>query len=548
MMRRVVVGFLLSALSAVMLWAQVQQNPGSEQQRAAGKALYDKNCSQCHGDDGKGDGPASSFMKPRPRDFTTGKYKIRTTPTGSLPVQEDIKKIVRQGMPHTAMPAWPQFTDSQLDQLAFYLKTFYAGFSDPNRTQAPVEIPSPPSWSEESAKRGRELYVNLGCVRCHGEQGRGDGAAARQMTDELGYHLRPADLTKPWTFRGGAERQVVYRTFMTGINGTPMPSYNDPAILPMEDRWPLVDYVFSLSEDNQPHYASLVTAAAVSGPIDLDQGLEAFAEAPMARFPIIGQITEKGRDFYPSAIEVEVRAIWDEQDIAILVEWNDIFNEVTGSNDPSLAVPPFDPAAEDKRQKLGGEGGEPSSDPFADPFAQPAAPAPGESEQAPEEEFSDAVAIQVPRAMPTSARKPYFLFGDAANPVELWFVELAAQVPQTFLARGSVSVTPDDAGEPFEVRASYDQGRWSVIYKRKRLTRLSIPFDEGAFVPIAFTTWDGFNKERGNKRGLTSWYSLYMEPRDKPSPAGPMLQTGFVILLILVGIVFGVRRKQKKPT
>ncbi len=523
---------------------------GTEDQIAAGKVLYDKNCSQCHGDTGKGDGIAARFVKPKPRDFTRGKYKIRRTPTGALPTHQDLADIIRNGMPYTTMPAWPEFSDSEVNNMVYYLKTFNASFADPERQDPPIEIPSPPSVTAESVARGREVYVELGCVRCHGDQGRGDGLAARDQTDDWGFHLRPADLTKPWTFRGGSERQVVYRTFMTGINGTAMPSYADPATLAPEDRWPLVDYVFSLSGSNEPEYSSLVSAVPAADEVSMDKGVAQFSAAPVARFPVIGQIIESGRALYPSAVDVEVRSVYDDENIAILVEWNDIHAETTGTNDPSLVAVQFDGDTEDAFERIGPDtaaaaGDDPfGDDPFADeesadPFAEEsAAPAQGRST-----EWSDAIAIQFPAEKPTGSLKPYFIFGDAQKPAEIWFADLANQRPQVYSARGSVSINPSESLEPFEFSASYEEGRWSAIFLRTRSSRRSFSFEEGEFLPIAFSVWDGFNHERGNKRGLTSWFSLYLEPMDKPSPIGPMVRNALVVLMIQVLIVFGVRRK-----
>ncbi|HSR69639.1 MAG TPA: c-type cytochrome [Acidobacteriota bacterium] len=534
---------------------------GSEAQRQAGKVLYDKNCAQCHGQEGDGLGVGADYLKPRPRDFTKGKYKVRTTPTGMLPTHEDLKNIIRRGMPYSSMPPWPNLSDRQLSNLSHYLKTFYPSWDDPAAHSAPLRLPSASSSSEESVARGRELYVELGCVRCHGEQARGNGPAARDQTDDWGFHLRPADLTKPWTFRGGNTPEDVYRTFVTGLNGTPMPAYE--SIIPEEsDRWALVHYMFSLSDSPEPNYASLARVVPLQGEISLERGREMFEEAPMARFPIVGQIMEPGRMMFPSAVDVEVRAVYNQQDIAILVEWNDIWNEEEGGNDPSVQVPRWDPEAERNRILLepakfeGGGQAQPADDPFADPFAAP----PAESESAaaedgaeeapaePAQQWSDAIAIQLPKQMPTGARKPYFIFGDAQNPVELWYAEMSTKTPQLWLGRGSVSLTPDDTGEPFEFTATFEHGRWSAIFKRTRTSRRSISFEQDTFIPVAFSTWDGYNTERGNRRGLSQWFYFYMVPTDQPSPLYPMAQNALAVLALLVIVVFTVRRKFSQQT
>ena len=140
-MRRAGLIALSFSLVATVALGAPPVDVGSDAQRAAGKKLYDVNCSQCHGDKGDGQGIAYPFLLPKPRDFTAGKFKIRTTPSGSLPTTQDLKNIIRKGMPYTAMPAWPQFNDQQLAELVYYVKSFNADFAKAERQADPIKIP-----------------------------------------------------------------------------------------------------------------------------------------------------------------------------------------------------------------------------------------------------------------------------------------------------------------------------------------------------------------------------------------------------------------------
>ena len=156
--------------------------------------------------------------------------------------------------------------------------------------------------------------------------------------DELGQPIRAANLTQSWTFRGGSSREDIFRTMTTGFNGTPMPAFVDS--LTTEQRWAITDFIVSLSGSNGPGYTNLVVAKYVQDPIDLKNGAASFESAPVARFPIIGQIMEPGRAFHPPATSVTVQAIYDAESIALLVRWHDMSAEKTGKNGPSLPVPP----------------------------------------------------------------------------------------------------------------------------------------------------------------------------------------------------------------
>jgi len=513
---------LIFLLLSLCLFAQ-EPNPGTEEQREAGKILYDKKCAQCHGIDGDGQGIAATRFKPLPRDFTSAQYKIRITANGELPMDEDLRTIIRDGMPYSGMPAWPDLSEEEIENLVFYIKSFSEDFADPDYFPKAIELPEAPSYSDESAQKGRAVFEKNECIKCHGNYGRGDGPSATTLVDDAGQHIMPADMTKRWTFRGGGSREDIYRTFITGINGTPMPSYE--GIISTEEQWQLVDYIYSLSKD-EPEYGILVIAKPISGELDIENDSTLFDIADETMFPIVGQIIEPGREFFPGANAMQVKAVFNQHDIAIRLRWNNISAEKKGKNSPALEAPIF------------GETEESEDDFWGDDFEE-------ETEETAEAEFSDAVAIQFPSKMPEGNTKPYLLFGDSRNAVDLWFSDLADTVANLFQARGSQNILPEEISN-LEMVSDYIDGQWTVTFKQKRNVENKLSFDEGSFIPVAFTVWDGFNSERGNKRGISSWYHLYLEPQQKTSVAGPMIKWGFIIVLLEIGIIFGIRRKYKK--
>src|SRR5881394_432349 len=105
------------AMAAAGASAQLQAQP-------QGKNVYDAHCVECHGESGRGDGPSAAYLTPRPRDFTSGKYKIRSTETGTVPTDDDLMQSVRQGLYATAMPAWARLlSDEEIHDVVKYLKT-----------------------------------------------------------------------------------------------------------------------------------------------------------------------------------------------------------------------------------------------------------------------------------------------------------------------------------------------------------------------------------------------------------------------------------------
>ena len=211
-------------------------------------AVYNHACAWCHGKDGRGDGPAAfsinKYRAPRPRDFTRGVFKLRSTPSGQLPTDDDLLRTLERGIPGY-MPSYRGLTPGERRLAITAVKRFFTGFA--TATPAPsFATRIPPPADDAAVGRGRELYVAAGCASCHGERGRGDGPSAAGLRDVDDLPIRAADLRYPARFKGGAEPGDLYRTLMTGLDGTPMPSYATALGEDPRAPWDLVAYIRSL--------------------------------------------------------------------------------------------------------------------------------------------------------------------------------------------------------------------------------------------------------------------------------------------------------------
>ncbi len=212
---------------------------------AKGKGLYNDICATCHGLDGKGDGVLAANLKTKPRDFTSGIFKFRSTLSGELPTDEDLSITIKSGTHSTSMTTFETFSPQQIWDLVQYVKTFSPRFSDakeyPLKT---ISYGSEAPLTRESIAKGRNDFVAMQCYKCHGEGGEGDGPSANELTDQWGNPINPSDLTNPSTLKFATSPAEIYRTLETGLDGTPMPSYMD--VLPDSEMWNLANYVYSL--------------------------------------------------------------------------------------------------------------------------------------------------------------------------------------------------------------------------------------------------------------------------------------------------------------
>jgi cytochrome c oxidase cbb3-type subunit 2 len=219
------------------------RGPEGEDLRARGEEVYRQRCAGCHGREGHGNGPAAAFLSPRPRDFTAGVFKFRTTPSGSLPTDGDLFRTVTRGVRWTAMPTWHELAAKDRRAVVSFIKTFSPRWKA-ERPEPPFAIAGPPPPTPERLARGRALYRSAKCFECHGDLGKGDGPLAGQLKDDFDLPIRPTDLSRG-QFKGGSHVADVYRAMTLGLDGTPMPSFADS--MSDEERWAISYFVLSLS-------------------------------------------------------------------------------------------------------------------------------------------------------------------------------------------------------------------------------------------------------------------------------------------------------------
>lgn len=223
--------------------------------REKGRLIYERVCIWCHGAKGQGDGPSGWFIgrysAPRPRDFTTESYKLRSTPSGELPTDQDLFRTISKGIPGT-MPSFHALTEEERWQVVAYVKSFNPAFKKESSTPIPLPLP-PHSASDAGIENGQKLYLRFGCQACHGESGRGDGSESKagHLRDAQNLRISATNLSDRSAFKNGARPQDLYRSIMTGLDGTPMPSYADQFAEQEQEVWDLVWYLLSLSDKRQ---------------------------------------------------------------------------------------------------------------------------------------------------------------------------------------------------------------------------------------------------------------------------------------------------------
>ena len=228
-----------------------------------GKMLYRRFCIGCHGPDGNGQGMNAQWIDPKPRDFTEATFKCRSTPTGTLPTDDDLYNAITRGFVDTNMPSWRPLNPQQRADLVAFIKTWSPRWAK-EKPGAVLNIPPETPITIESILHGRELFQKLECWKCHGPEGHADGPSAATLTDSKGDPIKPFNFSTGDRFMCGNTNRDLYRIFMTGLDGTPMPSFADN--IKPDEAWDLVFYLRTFM--SQPSKAKQIAKQLQLKPVD----------------------------------------------------------------------------------------------------------------------------------------------------------------------------------------------------------------------------------------------------------------------------------------
>ncbi|MFQ5688919.1 MAG: c-type cytochrome [Gemmatimonadota bacterium] len=477
-----------------------------------GRLVYERWCVDCHGEDGKGDGPAAERMLPRPRDFTAARYQVRTTGSGELPTDADLERVLEHGIPGTTMPSWPNLSSTQRADVLSYIKAFSPFFED--EVPEAMEFTSDPGGGEDAIESGRTVFGKLECAKCHGEAGRGDGPSAPSLEDWRKLPIRAADLTESWLFNGGSSVEAIHTRILTGLDGTPMPAAIDVlegGVVTDEEIWQLAHYVANLGPREAPHVREVVRVRRTEGKVPDSPEDPAWEQAEAFYFPLVGQVIRRPRQFSPTVDGVWVQGLHDGTDLALRLVWDD----------PSRSP---DPNWDEWQAKI-------AASLFADSEGIPTRPIP------------DAFAVQFPPEIPEGSERPYFLMGDERNPAYLWRWNSLEGGSEAW-ARGLANFEPL-VGGGLTAKSAYEKGRWSLVLRRAldAADESELGFEQGTPIPVAFFAWDGSSGETGTRGSIGTWYYVLLE---KPGSARVLL-VPLLAVLLTGGLSIGlVRRAQRR--
>jgi len=443
------------------------------------------------------------------------------------PGQNDLFETVTHGLPGSAMPSWEGIlTEEQRLQVLSFVTTQLVKdrkFTDKqSESQTILQLGdlTPIAPTEESLKKGAELVVEKKCVECHGADGRGDGNAFN-LKDDWGFSIQPANWHKCWNFRGSRQDPYnvknIFRTFSTGVNGTPMPSFADNTTV--EERWHIANWVNFLCEReadgkplaidpsaDKPKINFVLSSGVIEGEISADPENEMWTKRARRYVAMGGQITHKPRNFVNRIDDIWVKSLYNGTHVAFMFQWDDRTKSVAEGKLP-WAPTQVNIDVKEQEPKTGEEG---SIAMHQNNYTV----------------YNDAIAMETAvkwKELP-SPIKPRYLFGSNDQfPVDIVKWEADGSL-RAFEGTGwdKDFIQRDNYEESMKLLYSeWKNGRWTVIVQRPLGNKKDQDYDEdtffemGQYIPTVFFAWDGHNGDAGRKMAVSAFYYTFLEP---PTP------------------------------
>jgi mono/diheme cytochrome c family protein len=508
---------------------------------ATGAELYAQHCAGCHGPKGDGKGLAAQFVFPKPRDFRSGRFRLVSTSNG-VPTFDDLRAVLRRGMPGSSMPPWPHLGDAAMKLLAEHIVSLRRDgireslaaaaaesgdeisaddmqetvdrLTTPGDVVEAVDLGNP---SSQSIAHGKELYATKACVQCHGVTGKGDGQ--QQMADSEGLPTRPRDLTRG-IFKGSSDAASVWRRISLGMPGTPMPSSQNLTPTEIAD---LTHFILSLSTEQARAAAVLsrqriVVKQASSLPSSIEPSAWQNANAVAIRMAPLWWRDDSDPDLV-------VQAVHDGKTICFRMSWADTNpnRDAARSEDfeDAIAIELFRGKAE---PFLGmGAAGAPVDMWFWDADRQSADDL--------EKVNPNLVVDLYPFSETLVASAEYERAGTqtkAQPPISLPALAAANQIVPTKNTRAASSLETAGPGSAtfrplksqlVDAHGEWAGGRWTVVMTRALkvdAVAAGVSLEPGANASVAFAIWNGGAKDRDGKKLVSIWQDCELERKKSP--------------------------------
>lgn len=458
------------------------RNPIQWPQEERVRELYVRNCSGCHGSEGRGDGPGAVLLLPRPRNFVESPFHF-VPPNGTeIETIMALRRTIERGVPQSAMLGWKGvLSEAEIVGIAKYVYDIRAASGEIWPVLA-ADAGERPPFTTELVAHGRELFTTLACNSCHGDTGHGDGESAEYQVDFLGNPARPADLAFG-LYKSGQSPHDLCRAILSGIPGTPMASFdavvggeNEDGSRNVLDGWALVAYIMSLAPQSSP--PGVVSGATIDlVPVENEAMLnDPNDPAWLGIEPTIVALKpfQQGMN---QPTQISVRAVRGPSQVGLCLEWRVKTTNVPVDENSMLdaVAAMFSMSEEVPALPMGAQG----------------------------EDQTEKTLVNI---WHWSADRP----GAAALAANLGTSSDRHHVQEANAEGfGSLEMQPPD-DQDVAATALWSNGLWRVVLVRPLETNgeTDADFLAARRIPISFAVWDGANGDQGSLKQITGWHWL----------------------------------------